>query len=280
MTSGGAAMDRGRLDAAALERQMAADEIDTVVVAFTDLQGRLVGKRVTGRFFSECVLAGGVEACNYLLAVDVDMTPLPGYRFASWEQGYGDLECRPDLATLRRIPCLDKTALVLCDLFDAIGPPVERSPRQTLRRPAELAAALGFTVMRGRASAGSRGSGAMRGWIAGRRCSARGSAASWCTPASSRGSSRRRSAPTSGPGRRRGRPPRWPGDSTTPPAASAWSATPLPASGSSRASLAPTATRISPSRPRSRRGAPAPPPRRTPAHASTATRTRPAAWRG
>ncbi|HEV3450364.1 MAG TPA: glutamine synthetase family protein [Acidimicrobiia bacterium] len=142
-------MDRGRLDAAALERQIAADEIDTVVVAFTDLQGRLVGKRVTGRFFSDSVLAGGVEACNYLLAVDVDMAPLPGYRFASWEQGYGDLECRPDLATLRRIPWLDKTALVLCDVFGASGQPVEVSPRQILRRQVERAAALGFTVMCG-----------------------------------------------------------------------------------------------------------------------------------
>jgi glutamine synthetase len=142
-------MDRGRLDAATLERHIAADEIDTVVVAFTDLQGRLVGKRVTGHFFADRVLDGGVEACNYLLAVDVDMTPLPGYDFANWEQGYGDVRCRPDLATLRRIPWLEKTALVLCDLVDADDEPIEVSPRQVLRRQVERAAALGFRVMCG-----------------------------------------------------------------------------------------------------------------------------------
>jgi glutamine synthetase len=140
-------MDRGRLDVNALERQIADDELDTVVVAFTDLQGRLVGKRVTGTHFRDRVLTDGIEACNYLLAVDVDMTPLPGYQFANWEQGYGDVLCRPDLDTLRTIPWLDKTALVLCDLFDSTtGAAVEVSPRQVLRRQVERAAALGFTV--------------------------------------------------------------------------------------------------------------------------------------
>jgi glutamine synthetase len=148
MTSeGGTRMEPGRLDAATLERRIADDAIDTVVVAFTDLQGRLVGKRVTGHFFRDHVLAGGIEACNYLLAVDVDMTPLPGYRFANWEQGYGDVLCQPDLATAREIPWLEKTALVLCDLFDGrSGEPVAVSPRQVLRRQVERAAALGYTV--------------------------------------------------------------------------------------------------------------------------------------
>jgi glutamine synthetase len=140
-------MDRGRLDAATLERRIGDDEIDTVLVAFTDLQGRLVGKRVTGHFFSDQVLRDGIEVCNYLLAVDVDMTPLSGYEFANWDQGYGDILCRPDLATLREVPWLEKTALVLCDLVDVeTGAPVEVSPRQVLRRQIERAAVLGHEV--------------------------------------------------------------------------------------------------------------------------------------
>ena len=122
-------------DVEELSRLVDADEIDTVVVAFPDLQGRLMGKRVTGRFFRSHVLDHGIDACSYLLAVDVDMTPLPGYRFASWETGYGDVLCRPDLQTLRVLPWLDKTALVLCDLFDeSTGDAIEVAPRQILRR--------------------------------------------------------------------------------------------------------------------------------------------------
>ena len=139
-------MDRAEFDVTALERAVSAGEVDTVVVAFTDLQGRLVGKRVTGHFFVDRVLAAGVEACNYLLVVDVDMTPLPGYRFANWEQGYGDVSCRPDLTTLRPVPWLERTALVLCDLADGDGTPVAVSPRQVLRAQLARAAAHGLTV--------------------------------------------------------------------------------------------------------------------------------------
>src|SRR3712207_1588039 len=82
--------------------------IDTVVVAFTDMQGRLMGKRLHGEFFMEQnVGETEVEACNYLLALEMEMDPVPGYRLANWEQGYGDFALRPDLATLRRIPWLD-----------------------------------------------------------------------------------------------------------------------------------------------------------------------------
>src|SRR5690242_20173332 len=102
----------GRLDAAELDRRIAAGDVDTVLVVFPDLQARLVGKRVTGHFFRDHVLADGIEACNYLLAVDVDMTPVPGYEYANWDKGYGDFLCRPDLSTLRTIPWLDKTVLV------------------------------------------------------------------------------------------------------------------------------------------------------------------------
>ena len=109
--------------------------IDTVVVAFPDMQGRPVGKRVTGRFFLDHVLEHGIEACDYLLAVDVDMEPLAGYRFTNWETGYGDLVAVPDLATLRVLPWLEGSAMVVCDLVDTKGAPVEVSPRRILRTP-------------------------------------------------------------------------------------------------------------------------------------------------
>src|SRR6266850_2050663 len=92
-------------------------EIDTVVVAFTDMQGRLMGKRVDADFFMESAGHGeAVEGCNYLLAVDMDMDPVPGYAMANWESGYGDFDMIPDFATLRRIPWLEGTALVLSDV--------------------------------------------------------------------------------------------------------------------------------------------------------------------
>jgi glutamine synthetase len=138
---------QGRLDSDGLGRLIANDDIDTVLVVFPDLQGRLIGKRVTGHFFQDHVLADGVDACNYLLAVDVDMTPLPGYEYANWDKGYGDFVCRPDLATLRLIPWLEKTALVLCDLFDeSSGAPVEVSPRRILQRQIERAHEAGYLI--------------------------------------------------------------------------------------------------------------------------------------
>ena len=100
-----------------LRADVESGEIDTVVVAFTDMQGRLMGKRLHGEFFVEEMEAGhGVEGCNYLLALEMEMDPVPGYAIASWEQGYGDFDVRPDLATLRRIPWLEATALVLGDV--------------------------------------------------------------------------------------------------------------------------------------------------------------------
>ncbi len=141
---------RGMLHASKLEEAIGGGEIDTVLVAFPDLQGRLVGKRVTGSYWVEH-MAGGFEpvhACNYLLAVDSEMNVLPGYTFANWAQGYGDMVVQPDLATIRRIPWLDKTALVLCDLHDEhTHAPVEVSPRRILQRQVERAAALGYEVM-------------------------------------------------------------------------------------------------------------------------------------
>ena len=131
-----------------LREHIGAGDVDTVLVAFPDLQGRLMGKRVTGHYFLDHVVDGdGIEACNYLLAVDVEMTPVPGYTFANWEQGYGDMKAVPDLATLRPVPWLEKTAIVLCDLVDEeTGTPVEVSPRRILQRQVERAAAAGYTV--------------------------------------------------------------------------------------------------------------------------------------
>jgi glutamine synthetase len=124
--------------------------IDTVVVAFTDMQGRLLGKRLHGEFFLEEIEAEhDVEGCNYLLALDMEMEPVPGYEIASWEQGYGDFSLRPDLATLRRLPWLQATALVLCDVQWQDGSPVQPSPRQVLKGQMERAAVLGFTPMTG-----------------------------------------------------------------------------------------------------------------------------------
>jgi glutamine synthetase len=125
-------------------------EIDTVVVAFTDMQGRLLGKRLHAEFFLEELEAEHpMEGCNYLLALEMEMDPVPGYEIASWERGYGDFAVVPDLATLRRIPWLEATALVLGDVTWHDGSPVQPSPRQVLRAQVERAAALGFTPMVG-----------------------------------------------------------------------------------------------------------------------------------
>jgi glutamine synthetase len=123
--------------------------VDTVVVAFTDMQGRLLGKRVHAEHFVEDSAEHGVEGCNYLLALEMEMDPVPGYEIASWERGYGDFALAPDLATLRRIPWLEGTALVLCDVHWLDGSPVAPSPRQVLRAQVERAEALGYTPMVG-----------------------------------------------------------------------------------------------------------------------------------
>jgi len=139
------ANQRGRLTPDELRAQVAAGAIDTVLVTFPDMQGRLVGKRVTGTYFVDNVLSSSIEVCNYLLAVDVDMNPLPGYRFANWDQGYGDVSCIPDLTTLRPVPWIERTAIVLCDVVDEHSrKPVAVSPRQVLRDQVARAEALGF----------------------------------------------------------------------------------------------------------------------------------------
>src|SRR5437764_7947723 len=101
-----------------LATEAEAGTIDTVLAAFTDMQGRLQGKRIDVSYFLDEVADHGVEGCNYLLALDMEMDPVPGYDLFNWEKGYGDFGIVPDLATLRRIPWLDRTVLVLCDVVE------------------------------------------------------------------------------------------------------------------------------------------------------------------
>ena len=118
----------------ALKAAVADGSIDTVVVAMTDMQGRLTGKRIHGQFFLDEVLKHGTEGCNYLLAVDVDMNTVQGYEMSSWERGYSDFELAPDFNTLRLIPWQEGAALVLADVQWLDHSPVVASPRQILRK--------------------------------------------------------------------------------------------------------------------------------------------------
>ncbi len=137
----------GVLTLDALQAAFDAGEIDTVVVAAIDMQGRLMGKRFHAAHF----LNGGwkeTHCCNYLLTVDMEMTTVPGYASASWETGYGDYVMKPDLSTLRRTPWLPATALVLCDLLDHhTHEEVPQSPRAMLKRQVARARAMGFDAM-------------------------------------------------------------------------------------------------------------------------------------
>ncbi len=120
--------------------------IDTVLVAITDMQGRLQGKRCGVRYFLDEVAHHGAEACNYLLAVDVDMTPSDGFAMSSWERGYGDFVLHPDLSTLRLVPWYPGTAMVQCDIAWEDGRHVDASPRQMLRRQVDRLAERGLVA--------------------------------------------------------------------------------------------------------------------------------------
>jgi glutamine synthetase len=132
-----------------LRELVASKQVDTVVLAITDMQGRLQGKRYHAPYFLDHVVEEGAEACNYLLAVDVDMETVGGYAMASWERGYGDFRLCPDLATLRLIPWQEATALCLADVAWEDGSPVAASPRQVLRRQVEALARRGWTALAG-----------------------------------------------------------------------------------------------------------------------------------
>jgi len=132
-----------------LKADIAAGGIDTVLLAMTDMQGRLQGKRLTAPWFLQSVVDHGAEACNYLLAVDVDMNTVDGYTMSSWERGYGDFELAPDLDTLCRTTWLDGTALCLADIMWLDHTPVVASPRQILRAQLERLAERGWAAHAG-----------------------------------------------------------------------------------------------------------------------------------
>lgn len=134
-----------RLTMDTLRAEIDSGEIDTVIVAFTDMQGRLQGKRLHARFFLDHVLAHGTEGCNYLLTVDVEMNTVPGYALTSWERGYGDMFFDLDLDTLRRTPGEPNAAMIQCDLswLDGSGE-VAQSPRTILKKQLAAAAELGY----------------------------------------------------------------------------------------------------------------------------------------
>lgn len=126
-----------------------AGEVDSVILSFTDMQGRLQGKIVQGNFFLDSVMEHGVEACNYLLAVDTDMNTVGGYSVSSWDTGYGDMAFDMDRDTIRWVPYLDKTVMIQADLQFTDGQPVPVSPRGILRAQREKAASMGFQALAG-----------------------------------------------------------------------------------------------------------------------------------
>jgi glutamine synthetase len=136
----------GRLSLAELQSLVAREEVDTVLTVMPDSFGRLMGKRLVARFFLESAARHGVHACIYLFTVDIEMEPLPGFKLTSWDRGYGDMQLVPDLSTLRLIPWLPRTALVLCDVYAEDGQPIEEAPRWILRRQVERASAMGYAV--------------------------------------------------------------------------------------------------------------------------------------
>jgi glutamine synthetase len=140
---------RGMLTMERLRVEASEDKIDTVVLAFTDMQGRLQGKRLSAEFFLEEVADHYSEGCNYLLAVDVDMNTVDGYAMSSWDRGYGDFVLVPDLDTLRRVPWHEGTAMVIADLTWLDGSPVVASPRQILKAQERRLAERGWTAMVG-----------------------------------------------------------------------------------------------------------------------------------
>ncbi len=139
--------ERGMLSLGELASKVDAGEIETVIIAFSDHYGRLLGKRLDAEYFLAEAARAGAHACNYLLTTDMEMEPVPGYEFANWELGYGDFHLAPDLETLRQASWLSETAIVLCDIEnERRHQPVAEAPRSILRRQIEAAADLGYSV--------------------------------------------------------------------------------------------------------------------------------------
>jgi glutamine synthetase len=128
-----------------LKQWIAEDMVDTIILGFCDMQGRLVGKRLTADYFIE-VMDKGTHFCDYLLGTDMEMTTPEGFSAVGWEKGYGDWTAKPDWETLRLIPWLEKTALILADVVDEEGRLVEIAPRSVLKRQVERAAQMGFDL--------------------------------------------------------------------------------------------------------------------------------------
>ncbi len=141
--------NRGRLSLEDLRAGADKGEYDTVALAMVDMQGRLQGKRLTAEHFLDEIAEDKAEGCNYQLAVDIEMNPVPGYRHASWSTGYGDFAFVPDLSTLRRMPWHQGSAVVMSDLAWDDGTPVAVSPRQILRRQIERLAERGLSAYAG-----------------------------------------------------------------------------------------------------------------------------------
>jgi glutamine synthetase len=136
---------KGTLQLEQLRRMVAEGQIDTVVAGFTDHYGRMLGKRFDAEMFLDEICDHGAHACDYLLTVDMEMEPVPGYRFASWQLGYGDFHVVPDLGTLRLASWLDRSALVLCDVkSEKTGELADVAPRSILRRQVEAAGKAGY----------------------------------------------------------------------------------------------------------------------------------------
>lgn len=128
-----------------LRDEVASEEIETVITAFTDHYGRMLGKRYDAEFFLESVVKGGTHACNYLLTTDMEMEPVPGYDFANWELGYGDFHLVPDMKTLRSADWLEKTALVICDVYsDKTHKLIAEAPRSLLKAQTGKLEAMGW----------------------------------------------------------------------------------------------------------------------------------------
>ncbi len=139
---------RGMLTVKQLTQKVKNNEIDTILVLFTDHYGRFMGKRCDAEFFLESVVESGTHGCTYLLTVDMEMEVIEGYEYANWQQGYGDFHMVPDLSTLRIASWLEKSAMVICDLEnDQDHLPVAQAPRSILKGQIEKAEKLGFSVM-------------------------------------------------------------------------------------------------------------------------------------
>ena len=139
----------GRLTREELLARIADGSIDTVILAITDMQGRLQGKRLDGDFFVDVIGDGVVEGCSYLLASDVDMATVDGFALTSWDRGYGDIAFRPDFTTVRMVPWHEKTALVFADVETVHGEPVAPSPRQVLQQQVSRLAERGWSGLTG-----------------------------------------------------------------------------------------------------------------------------------